>query len=120
MFPFTFFSMSTPMITTPMRQRREVTTCISTRSNTPFLACAKGTSETVVAGDGCKIFALIRAIINMNKPIPADTPVLSDIGIELNIASRTLVRESKIKMIPSTNTAARANCQDAPIPNTTV
>ncbi len=40
--------------------------------------------------------------------------------MELKIASRTLVRESRIKMIPSAKTAASACCQVYPIPRTTV
>ena len=59
-------------------------------------------------------------MIKMNKPIPAETPVLSDIGIELNIASLTLVNDKAMNINPSTNTAANANCQEAPIAPQTV
>ena len=58
------------------------------------------------------IFAFCRPINAMKRPIPTETACFSVIGMELKIASRTLVRESRIKMIPSTKTATRACCQE--------
>ena len=61
-----------------------------------------------------------RPIKAMNNPMPAETARLSGMGMELKMASRTLVRESAMKMRPSTNTAASAICQEYPMPPTTV
>ena len=66
------------------------------------------------------ILAFWSPINAIKRPIPTDTACFRFIGMELKIASRTLVRESRIKMIPSANTAASACCQEYPIPRTTV
>jgi len=61
----------------------------------------------------------------MKKPMPAEMPILSALGMVLTTISRTRVSVSRMKIAPSMNTAARAICQvtGAPlicIPNTTV
>ena len=53
------------------------------------------------------ILAFWSPINAIKSPIPTDTACFRFIGMELKIASRTLVRESRIKMIPSANTAAQ-------------
>ena len=55
----------------------------------------------------------------MKRPIPTDTALLRVRGIALKIASRTLVADSRMKMIPSINTANSAVCQETPMPRTT-
>ncbi|OPZ34955.1 MAG: hypothetical protein BWY99_02387 [Synergistetes bacterium ADurb.BinA166] len=55
----------------------------------------------------------------IKRPIPAEIPILSDMGMSLTTLSRSLVRVSSMKRIPSTNTAASATCQEMPIPSTT-
>ena len=47
----------------------------------------------------------------MKRPMPADTACLRLMGMALKISSRTGVRERRMKMTPSTKTAARATCQ---------
>ena len=56
----------------------------------------------------------------MKSPMPAETPILSVLGIELTTSSRTLVQVSTMKITPSTNTAASATCHGMPMPRTTV
>ena len=56
----------------------------------------------------------------MKKPIPTLTPFFRVVGIALKIASRTLVRESTIKIRPSAKTAIRAIFQSYPIAPHTV
>ena len=56
----------------------------------------------------------------MKSPMPAETPILSVLGIELTTSSRTLVQVSTMKITPSTKTAASATCHGMPMPRTTV
>ena len=56
----------------------------------------------------------------MKNPIPTDTAFFKFVGMELKIASRMLNKESRIKITPSTKTAANAACHGYPIPSTTV
>ncbi len=65
-------------------------------------------------------FAFCRPMKAMKRPIPTETACFNVIGMELKIASRTLVRESRMKIIPSANTATRACSQEYPMPRTTV
>ena len=51
----------------------------------------------------------------INRPMPALTPFFNVVGMALKIASRTLVRERIIKIIPSKSTAIRATFQEYPI-----
>ena len=53
----------------------------------------------------------------MKRPIPTDTPFFNCKGMALKIASRTLVKERTIKIIPSMNTARSASCQLYPMPS---
>ena len=71
---------------------------------------------SIVSGLPTVIFALINPINAINKPIPPLTANLRLAGIALNIASRTFVNESAIKIRPSTNTANKATCHGIPIP----
>ena len=48
----------------------------------------------------------------MKRPMPADTACLRLMGMALKMDSRTGVRERRMKMTPSTKTAARAICQE--------
>ncbi len=64
--------------------------------------------------------AFINPINAINRPIPTDTAFLRFIGIELKIASLTWKNDNIINIIPSRNTAVKANCQECPIPKTTV
>ena len=82
-------------------------------------AARKGYSPTSV-GPSTTILAFCRPMKAINKPIPLVTPYFSAGGMQLKIASRTLVRDKIIKIIPSTNTAASAICQEYPICATTV
>ena len=66
------------------------------------------------------IFAFCRPINAINRPIPTLTAAFKFFGIALKIASRTLVSERMINIIPSTNTAVSATSQLYPIPRTTV
>ena len=59
--------------------------------------------------------AFCRPMKAMNRPIPTETARFKGRGMELKIASRTLVRERIMKMIPSINTAKSATCQEKPI-----
>lgn len=58
------------------------------------------------------MFAFNRPISAINKPIPTETAFFRVVGIELKIASLTPTKDSNIKIIPSKNTAVRANCQE--------
>ena len=46
-----------------------------------------------------------------NRPMPTLTALFRVMGMALKMPSRTLVRDSAMKMMPSTKTAIRANCQ---------
>ena len=88
-FPFTFLWIKNAVIRTPTIQS---TACIPTVLNVPsFNVPLKERRPTKVEGLSTRTCPLINAIITINNPIPADTPVFNDTGIELNIASRTLV-----------------------------
>ena len=63
--------------------------------------------------------AFCRPIKAIKSPIPALIAVLTDLGIESTIASRTLKSVSRMNIIPSISTAVNANCHDYPIPSTT-
>ena len=64
--------------------------------------------------------AFLSPINAINNPIPALIEYFIQFGMALNKASRTLHAVNKIKMSPSTNTAANAYCHEYPIPITTV
>ena len=66
------------------------------------------------------ILAFCIPIKAMKIPMPTDTACFKFMGMALKMASRTLVRDKMMKMIPSINTAARAICQVYPICSTTV
>ena len=55
--------------------------------------------------------AFCRPMNVMKKPIPTDTAIFSCFGMELKMASRTLVTDMPMKMRPSMNTAVKATCQ---------
>ena len=54
--------------------------------------------------------AFCKPIKAMYTPIPTETAFFRESGMTLNNASRTFVRDSTIKTIPSTNTASSATC----------
>ena len=56
--------------------------------------------------------APLKPINAINKPIPALTEAFIQPGMALNNASRILHAVNKIKIKPSTNTAANANFQE--------
>ena len=56
----------------------------------------------------------------MKRPIPAPIALRKLNGIAFTMASRTLVRVSKMNTSPSMSTAVRANCHEYPIPRQTV
>ena len=63
--------------------------------------------------------ALWRPMKAMNRPIPVEMPILRDFGKPFTMVSLTLVRVSRMKRIPSMKMAARATCQEIPMPRTT-
>ena len=65
-------------------------------------------------------FAFCNPINAINRPIPTDTAFFRLYGIASKIASRTLSSDNRIKIIPSTSTAASATFQEYPIWSTTV
>ena len=64
--------------------------------------------------------AFCRPINAIKRPIPTDTPFFRETGMALKIASRTVVRDRMIKIIPSQNTANSAVCHGTPMLATTV
>ena len=64
--------------------------------------------------------ALIRAIIVINKPIPAVIPSFKLAGILFTKASLNLKSERRTKIIPSIRMAVNATLYEYPIPKHTV
>ena len=92
--PLTLRTNKTAVIITPIIARTAPTP--SERKLT-----VKSRSAINVAPSSTVILALINPIIAMNKPIPPLTATLRLAGMALKIASRTLVTESNMKIIPS-------------------
>ncbi len=55
-----------------------------------------------------------RPISDMNKPIPTETAFFNVNGIASKITSLPLNNDKTINIIPSINTAVRANSQESP------
>ena len=93
----------------PIMARRTV---MPTVLKVPVAAdCLKEKRAIFVAGLATMIWAFKRPIRAMKRPIPAETAFFRVIGMALKMASRTLVRDKTMKMIPSTKTAAKAISQ---------
>jgi hypothetical protein len=76
----------------------------------------KDPRATRVEASPITIPASFSPIMVMNKPIPAVIPNFRFPGISLTSFSRKFVSESRMKMIPSQNTAARAIFQGSCTP----
>ena len=109
-FPLTFLTMRMPVKITPMIAR---TTVMPVVWKVPErIADLKEKRETLVAGLATIIWALVRPMKAINNPIPAETERFRFIGMALKMASRTLVRERRIKIRPSIQTAVSAISQE--------
>ena len=71
----------------------------------------KDPSETRVAGLATMMPEFFSPMKAMKKPIPAEMAKRRVFGMQWTICSRTLKAVSKMKMMPSTKTAASAVCQ---------
>ena len=71
----------------------------------------KAPSETRVAGLATMMPEFFRPMKAMKKPMPAEMAKRSVVGMQCTICSRTLKAVSKMKITPSTKTAASAVCQ---------
>lgn len=96
--PFTFLAVNTIIIT---RAKKNIKASKLFR----FPRARAGSALTT-------ILAFNRPISAINKPIPTETAFFRVVGIELKIASLTPTKDSNMKIIPSKNTAVRANCQE--------
>ena len=114
--PFTFLMTRTEVIRTPKIARNTV---IPTSCMVPPSTASREKNSTRVAPP-TTILAFCSPINAIKKPIPTDTAFFRLVGMELKIASRILNRDSRMKITPSTNTAARAACHGYPMPMTTV
>ena len=105
--PFTFLTTRIPVIRTPNRAR---STVIPTELKVPASKDPlKENTDTRVALS-TTILAFCKPMNAMKSPIPADTACFRFIGMALKMASRTLVSDSRMKITPSTKTAANAIC----------
>ena len=118
MFPFTLLTRRMAVMRSPISARRTVIP--SVLKVPPETEDLKENTLTRVESLLTTILAFCSPMKAINSPIPTDTACFRFIGIALKIASRTLVRDNRIKIIPSTNTAASACCQLYPMPRTTV
>ena len=93
--PFTFFAVRSAITISDTIKTRDGLDAISPR------AIRVASLSTITPAE-------IRPTRVMKSPIPTDTAFLSDIGIEVNMASRILKKLITINTIPSKNTAVRA------------
>ena len=100
--PFTFLATNTPVINKPTKVNITNGSCI----------LPKAPSTTILA--------LLNPTYAINNPTPAVTANFKFIGIHSIIFSLKFVTVSKINIIPSINTAIRANCHEYPICKTIV
>ena len=103
---------------TPLTRRREVTT-------KPIIPSKAGPEVIFpMLISVASLFTMIPAFCSpmkeMNRPIPAPMAFFSVTGIASTIFSRRFVTVSNMKIIPSINTAVRANCHEYPIVRHTV
>ena len=108
MFPFMFLTTRILVISTPIRAS---STVIPTELNVPASREPLNENTDTRVALSTTILAFCRPMKAIKSPIPADTACFRFMGMALKIASRTLVRDSAMKIRPSTNTAARAICQ---------
>ena len=109
MLPFTFFTISTPMISTPIRANRAVMPWL--RKVPFFKEPLMEKMVTRVESEFTVSFAFCRPMKAMNRPMPALTAFFRHMGMALKMPSRTLVSDSAMKIRPSINTAASAISQ---------
>ena len=76
-------------------------------------------SPTRTASSLTMMPAPCRPMNAIKTPIPAAMPIFSDVGMSFTMLSRSLVRVSSMKRIPSIKMAASATSHDMPIPSTT-
>ena len=108
--PLTFFTMRMAVKRTPIMAS---TTVMPVVWKVPAaMACLKEKREILVAGLATMIWAEPKPMKAMKRPMPADTAFFRLMGMALKMASRTLVRDRTMKMIPSTKTAASAISQE--------
>ena len=79
--------------------------------NVPFAIPFVNEYKLTSVAPSTMICAFCTPMNAMKKPIPTDTATFNCTGIALKIASRTLVSDMMIKIIPSTSTAVNATCQ---------
>ena len=103
--PFTFLICKIAMIKVPMTANRAQMPAV-------WKSAVKSMTVTRVESEFTTIPAFWKPMKAMNRPIPTDTPLFNCMGMALKIASRTLVRDRRIKTRPSTKTASRAICQE--------
>ena len=109
-FPFTFFASRIEVKSIP---NIAITTGVPVDANVPAVNAPLNENKDIfVAGFATMIFAVPIPMNAMKSPIPAETACFKLNGMALNIASRIFVRESTMKIRPSTNTAARAISQE--------
>ena len=116
-FPFIFLTIKIAVMIIPINAK---STVIPSVENVP--AFTESLKENIVTNveESTTTCAFCNPINAIKRPIPTETACLRFIGIALKIASRTFVRESTMKISPSTQTAASASCHVNPIPITTV
>ena len=108
MLPRTFLTMRTAVNKMPSIASNTV---MPTVLNVPEATdCLKENKEILVAGFATIICAFNNPMRAINRPIPADTAFFNVIGMALNKASRTFVRDKIIKIMPSIKTALNAIC----------
>ena len=107
-FPLTFLITKTAVINTP---RMANTTVIPSELKVPFAKEPLKEKRVTRVAPSTTTWAFCKPMKVIKRPKPTETPNFKVGGIALKIASRTLVRDKIIKMIPSTKTAARAICQ---------
>ena len=71
----------------------------------------KGPSATRVAGLATMMPEFFKPMKAMKNPMPAEMAKRSVFGMQWTICSRTLKAVSRMKITPSTKTAASAVCQ---------
>ena len=107
-FPFTFLITRQAVTSTPTRARRTV---IPSEEKVPFRTEVLKEKRVTSVAPSTTTCAFCKPINVINKPNPTDTPSFKVGGIALKMASRTLVSDKRMKMMPSIKTAASAISQ---------
>ena len=119
--PLIFLTTKIPVMIIPANARITVIPTLLKEASTPFaLLYASTENNWSNVEPPTTICAFCKPTNAIKRPIPTLTADFRFIGIALKIASRTFVRERRMKIIPSANTAVSAYCQVYPIPITTV